>query len=93
MKVRKITNHVGRQFNIELSDHTEPNDRTVKIYDATYANRRGYGPLGQFVCDYRYTSLNDIPEGRGLNLHMGVPEWQLDSFAFERLMSFAYFGN
>lgn len=61
---------------------TSPNP-TLKFYDMRYAANGKFGVNGQYISHYLVETLFTDPEwklepGRGLNLHGGVPEWQVN---------------
>ena len=90
----QVTNNEGRSFNVRLVEKGDSyglddclihEDQMglgsmVEFYDATYVNKNGFGPRGQFVSRYY---LQTLREGRshlyGLNLHGGVSEWSLSA--------------
>lgn len=83
----QITNDNARQFNVRLVTEGESYglngclahhgaDPLVEFYDATYANRGSFGPLGQFITRYHLSTLQ-AGSLCGLNLHCGVSGWHI----------------
>ena len=64
-------------------------DPMVEFYDYKYANLKTFGPRGQFVARYYASTLAAHPAGRGLCLHGGVPNWQVDAAALAPVLATA----
>jgi hypothetical protein len=98
-----ITNENGRQFFVRvvlqgdrygldeclMHDTDRP---MVEFYDYTYANKKTFGPRGQFVARYYVSTLlkdqrQDNRRGTGLCLDGGVPEWQVDALPLNRVLA------
>lgn len=95
--VATVTNDSGRSFNVALvrkGDRYglddclthEKDDPMVEFYDATYAGTKDFGPLGQFVSRYYWSTLTgqdtysrcDHRLGSpGIDLCGYVPEWKV----------------
>lgn len=87
MKVFKIQNRNGAEFNVRIVEPGEPHGptdnltdthRIVEFFAAQYEGEK-FGPLGQFVNRYWAESLLDVRGG--LALHLGIPEWTVDATA------------
>lgn len=63
-------------------------DPLVEWYDAS-ADPQRFGELGQFVSRYRLSTLTDTPAPGGLNLHGGVPVWQVSAVNVAEACGFA----
>lgn len=79
----------GRTFNVVVvppggaygrggvltNDSSEP---LVEFWDATHADSRGFGPLGQFVSRYYLSTLAASDLSYGLDLDGGVAVWKVE---------------
>lgn len=94
MNTLSITNDAGRPFTVRFLATGDAYGRTnsltadkplVEFFDATYADEKAFGPLGQFVSRYYVASLLGTDGyGRGtggLDLNGGVPVWKVDAAA------------
>lgn len=77
-----VVNDKGRMFFVDVSWSQGPLDPTIEFYDMSVVGKKAFGPRGQFVADYYARTLAEHPEGRGIDLHGGVPEWKIDAAAF-----------
>jgi hypothetical protein len=95
--VARVVNDAGRAFNVVLVRQGEAYgyndcqihdkaDPMIEWYDATYEGADGFGPRGQFVARYcwstltghdRYSSCDHRVNSRGLNLDGGEPLWRV----------------
>jgi len=95
--VARVINDAGRAFNVRLvrqGDRYGHNDclvhdkadPLVEWYDATHAGEDGFGPRGQFITSYcwstltgqdRWSSGDHRVNSRGLNLDGGEPLWRV----------------
>jgi hypothetical protein len=83
----KIINERNIPFNVTIQKSVPCGgcDTVVKIYDARYENKRDrfgelvFGQYGQYVSSYYTKTILDIPDGNGLNMHGGIPDWALSS--------------
>ena len=95
--VARVTNPAGRSFNVVLVrqgdryglDDCQIHDKAdpmIEWYDATYEGANGFGPRGQFVSRYYWSTLTgacpwssgDHRKGsRGLDLMGYEPAWKV----------------
>lgn len=69
--------HAGKPGVLNGDDRFGPK---VEIFDDTHALDPRFPDLGQFVaCYYLDTLAKETWQGRGLDLHGGVPAWYLTS--------------
>ena len=72
--ILKITGSNGTPFIVR-----RVNNVLIEFYDARY----NFTPYGQFISRY-YAATLKSRQG-GLNLHGGVPEWQVDAGNMEKV--------
>ena len=96
----QVINKNGRHFNVRLvrkgddyglndclkHDRIDP---MVEFYDATYADEKTFGKRGQFISRYNLSALVDWPNGVGLVLDGGIPEWAIDADALSIALDWA----
>ena len=72
----KFTTTAGKQF---FFCTTAPfvGWTVVEFYDQTYMTETSFQPHGQMMASYYLSTFLEIEEGSGLNLHGGVPGWEL----------------
>ena len=70
--ILKITGSNGTQF-IVRRINTDKTTVLIEFYDARY----NFTPYGQFISRYYAATLKS--HNGNLNLHGGVPEWQVDA--------------
>lgn len=75
----EITAANGTTFRVTYGIRTKYVKRpVVAFYDATYDDR--FPPLGQYVAEYYPETIREVAtKGAGLDLHMGIPSWQVDA--------------
>lgn len=61
----------------------------VEFYDADCVGKPGFDPLGQFVSRYYLSNLLGGPEGRGLALDGGIPQWAISAEDLRRVKDWA----
>lgn len=79
----RMRNRNGIRFNAVIVPETTERKAVVKIFDARHDN---FAPEGQFVSSYFVETLLARPDGNGINLHGGVPDWSLDADATKKLL-------
>ncbi len=64
-------------------------DPMIEFYDTRCAGKGGFDTEGQFVSRYYARTLADGPDGMGLCLHGGVPDWEIDEPSMIRVCALA----
>jgi hypothetical protein len=101
----QVINDDGRRFNVRLvvqgesygRDNCLAHDKAdplVEFYDATYANQKTFGALGQFVSRYYLSTLKGEDgftirrpgPSRGLCLDGGVEVWHVSGANVEEVL-------
>ena len=94
-----VINNRGRRFGIRIVTAgmnyglddclTHDGEPMVEFYDYTYASddthNSAFGPRGQFVSRYYASTLNEIPNDRGLDLMGYEPVWKVDANVIEQV--------
>jgi len=78
----------GESYGLNNCLTHEKDDPLVEFYDTRYANRKGFGPKGQFVSRYYLSTLLERMDGYGLDLMGYEPSWKIDRKAMKVVMSF-----
>jgi hypothetical protein len=90
--VKSFTNNRGVEFNVKF----EPNNgddklgSKVEFFDK---QRKDFSTLGQRIGRYYVSTILDIKEGAGLNLHGGIPEWSIDGETMNAIKEWVDFLN
>lgn len=95
-----VTNSSGRSFfvcivrqweryGLEDALQHRGEEPLIEFYDATYANKKGFGPRGQFVSRYDAKAIATFPADLRLCLHGAVPDWQIDILALRPVVELA----
>lgn len=81
----EITAANGTTFRVTYGRRTRFTTRpVVSFFDAKYDDR--FPPLGQFVSEYYPETIREVAtKGMGLDLHMGIPGWQVDAETIGRI--------
>ena len=73
----KFTTTAGKQF--YFLTVLEEGRELIKFYDQTHRTETKFQPYGQMMSSYYLSTFLEIEEGSGLNLHGGVPGWELSA--------------
>lgn len=77
----------GGSYGLQMGLTNAGPDSLIEFYDARYADKAGFDAgLGQFVSRYCASTLLSADRHAGINLHGGVPGWQIDGEAMTRVM-------
>lgn len=74
----KFTTTAGKQFFFCTCFHYGDKE-SIEFYDQTYMTETSFQPHGQMMASYYLSTFLEIEEGSGLNLHGGVPGWELSA--------------
>lgn len=75
---------VGGTYGKDMALINDGFETKVEFYDPRYPHdelENGYS--GQFISRYSITQMMETPQGDGINLDGGVPDWNLSAYAVD----------
>ena len=87
----QVINDSGRAFNVTVRESKYKFNPTVIFWDATAANEKSFGELGQMVSEYYLDTLVDsCREGFGIDLCGHVDAWEVSEKNVKDVVDFVF---